>query len=54
MVLVFGKTRQVAIELQRSTNVFALGRNQADLSNSVACAKKIQDFAPRSVINAAA
>lgn len=51
MVLVFGKTRQVGIELQRSGNVFALGLNQADLSDSVAYAKKIQDFAPFAVID---
>jgi dTDP-4-dehydrorhamnose reductase len=54
MILVFGKTGQVGIELQRSSNIFALGRDQADLSDPVACAKKIQDFAPSAVINAAA
>ena len=45
--------RQVGIEVQRSGNIFALGRNQTDASDSVAYAKKIQDFVPRAVINAA-
>jgi len=54
MILVFGKTGQVATELQRSGDVLALGRDQADLSDSVACAQRIRAFAPRAVINAAA
>ena len=54
MILVFGKTGQVAIELQRSSDVLALGRDQADLSDPVACAQCIRAFAPRAVINAAA
>ena len=51
MILVFGKTGQVATELQRSGDVLALGRDQADLSDSVACAQRIRAFAPRAVIN---
>ena len=54
MILVFGKTGQVATELQRSGDVLALGRDQADLSDPVACAQGIRAFAPRAVINAAA
>ncbi|XAT58203.1 dTDP-4-dehydrorhamnose reductase [Rhodobacteraceae bacterium IMCC1335] len=54
MILVFGKTGQVATELQRLGNVVALGRDQADLSDAAACANTIRTYAPRVVINAAA
>ena len=54
MTLVFGKTGQVASELQRSGDVLALGRDQADLSDPVACVQAIRDLAPQAVINAAA
>ena len=54
MILVFGKTGQVATALQRSGDVLALGRDQADLSDPVACAQKIRALAPSAVINAAA
>ena len=54
MILVFGKTGQVATELQRSGDVLALGRDQADLSDPVACVQAIRALAPRAVINAAA
>ena len=54
MILVFGKTGQIAIELQRSSDVLALGRDQANLSDPVACVKRIRAFAPSAVINAAA
>jgi dTDP-4-dehydrorhamnose reductase len=54
MILVFGKTGQVATELQRSGDVLALGRDHADLSDPVACAQRIRSLAPRVVINAAA
>ena len=54
MILVFGKTGQVATELQRSGDVLALGRDQADLSDPVACIQAIRALAPRAVINAAA
>ncbi len=54
MILVFGKTGQVAIELQRLGDVVALGRDQADLSDPKACAEAIRAHAPCAVINAAA
>jgi dTDP-4-dehydrorhamnose reductase len=54
MILVFGKTGQVATELQRLGDVVALGRDQADLTNPEACADAIRIHAPRIVINAAA
>ena len=54
MILVFGKTGQVAIELQRIGNVIALSRDQADLSNPQLCADIIRAYAPKAVINAAA
>ena len=54
MILVFGKTGQVATELQRLGDVVALGRDQADLTSPAACAASIRSHAPRVVINAAA
>jgi len=54
-ILVFGKTGQVATELQRqSTDVIALGRDQADLMNPAACAALIAQTDATAVINAAA
>ena len=54
MILVFGKSGQVATELQHSGDVLALGRDQANFYDPVACAQRIRAFAPRAVINAAA
>lgn len=54
MILVFGKTGQVATELRKQANVTALGRADADLSNPDACARTIRDYAPQAVVNAAA
>lgn len=54
MILVFGKTGQVATELQCSCDVVVLGREQVDLSDTLACAQAIIDYAPDCVINAAA
>ena len=54
MILVFGKTGQVAVELQRLEDVIALGREDADLSYPKACADAIRNHAPDAVINAAA
>ena len=54
MILVFGKTGQVATELQSHEDVIALGRDQADLSNPLSCAEAIRQYKPRAVINAAA
>ena len=55
MILVFGKTGQVATELRHALpdGVF-LGRERADLSDPGACAAAIRDHAPDAVINAAA
>lgn len=54
MILVFGKTGQVATELQRLGGVMALGRDDVDLSDPAACAAAIRKHAPMAVINAAA
>ena len=54
MILVFGKTGQVASELQSHKDVIALGRDQADLSIPTTCTEAIQRYKPRAVINAAA
>jgi dTDP-4-dehydrorhamnose reductase len=54
MILVFGKTGQVASELQHSGDVLALGRDEADLSDPIACGQRIRALAPCAVINAAA
>jgi dTDP-4-dehydrorhamnose reductase len=54
MILVFGKTGQVATELQLLGDVLALGRDQADLSDPVVCVHAIRALTPRAVINAAA
>ena len=54
MILVFGKTGQVAAELQTYKDVKALGRGQADLSDPQACAEAIKLYQPQAVINAAA
>jgi len=53
-VLVFGKSGQVATELQRHPDVLALGRDAADLSDAEACAAAIRAHRPKAVINAAA
>ena len=54
MILVFGKTGQVATELQRLSGVTVLGREDVDLLNPSACATAIRKYAPKAVINAAA
>ena len=54
MILVFGKTGQVATELQHLGDVVALGRDEADLSDPAACADAIRARLPSVVINAAA
>jgi len=53
-VLVFGKTGQVATELQRQAEVVALGRDEADLSDPTACARIIAHTDADVIINAAA
>lgn len=53
--LVFGRTGQVATELQRlASDAVFLGRDQADLADTSACAAAIRAYAPSAVINAAA
>lgn len=54
MILVFGKTGQVARELQAYKDVIALGRDQADLSNPGVCVEAVKRYKPSAVINAAA
>ena len=54
MILVFGKTGQVATELQLSSGVMALGRDDVDLSNPKVCAAAIREHSPKAVVNAAA
>ena len=54
MILVFGKTGQLARELVAYDNVTCLGRDQADLSHPAACAAAIRQAQPQAVINAAA
>ena len=53
-ILVFGKTGQVATELQRQADVVALGRNEADLSDPAHCASIIASSEADVIINAAA
>lgn len=53
MILVFGKTGQVARELQRLGDVVALDRNEVDLSNPQACADAVRHYSLDAVINAA-
>lgn len=53
-VLVFGKSGQVAMELQRQADVIALDRSQADLSDPEACATIVQQTEADVIINAAA
>ncbi|WP_299417623.1 dTDP-4-dehydrorhamnose reductase [uncultured Sulfitobacter sp.] len=54
-ILVFGKTGQVAQELQRLVpDATCLGRSAADLDDPDACAQAITAHGPRAVINAAA
>lgn len=52
--LVFGRSGQVATELQRQGRVLALGRGRVDLGVPDACAEAIRAIAPDFVINAAA
>ena len=53
-ILVFGKTGQVASELQRQADVTALDRSHADLSDPAACAAIVQHADADVIINAAA
>lgn len=53
-ILVFGKTGQVATELQRQADVIALARDQADLSKPEECAAVVRATDADVIINAAA
>lgn len=53
-ILVFGRTGQVATELQLRADVTALDRHAADLGDPAACAAAIIAHTPDVVINAAA
>lgn len=53
-VLVFGKTGQVARELQALGKVTCLARDEADLADPESCAEAIRKHSPIGVINAAA
>lgn len=53
-ILVFGKSGQVATELQARADVVALSRADVDLGDPLACADAIRRHAPAAVINAAA
>ena len=53
-ILVFGKTGQVARELQHQAEVIALDRTQADLSDPAACAAIVRHTDADVIINAAA
>ena len=55
MILVFGKTGQVAQELQRcAPDAIYLGRDMADFANPDQTAKHVREIKPKVVINAAA
>lgn len=57
MILVFGKTGQVAQELARHAGarpIVFLGRDQADLTRPAQCRAMIEQHRPQAVINAAA
>lgn len=54
MILLFGKSGQLATEIQKISKVIALDRYKADLSNPTCCADIIKDYLPEVVINAAA
>lgn len=54
MILVFGKSGQVARELQKFKHAFLLDRTHADLTKPEVCRSAISYFKPSAVINAAA
>lgn len=54
MILVFGRTGQVARELASYQDVLCLERSKADLSDPKVCAQAIHAHKPQAVINAAA
>ena len=54
MILVFGKTGQVASELMKFDEILSLDRAQVNLSNPKQCKSLIAYYQPTAVINAAA
>jgi dTDP-4-dehydrorhamnose reductase len=54
VILVFGKSGQVATELAKLPDVVCLGRAEADLTHPATCADAIRGHRPDAVINAAA
>lgn len=54
MILVFGKTGQVASELRKFDETVSLDRTQVNLNNPKACENLIAYYRPTAVINAAA
>lgn len=54
MILVFGKTGQLARELATHDDVTCFGREEADLNDPASCAAAIHAHDPQVVINAAA
>lgn len=54
MILVFGKTGQLATALARDPDTTCLGRDVADLTDPTACAQIIADTDATAIINAAA
>ena len=54
MILVFGKTGQVGLELMQYEGVTCLGRDEADLADAEACKAIILSTNADVVINAAA
>ena len=55
MILVFGKTGQVARELQAlAPHAHYASREEADLADPESCARLVRDIAPEGVVNAAA
>ncbi|MCC1481794.1 dTDP-4-dehydrorhamnose reductase [Roseibaca sp. Y0-43] len=55
MILVFGKTGQVATEIARAApDALCVGRDRADLADAAACRHLILDLRPSGIINAAA
>ena len=54
MILVFGKTGQVARELRKQRGIFSIDRSVADLTNPASCKNVITQYKPSAVINCAA
>ena len=53
MILVFGKSGQVATELSKFNDVLCVGRDSLNLEDPHSCADVINQYRPKAVINAA-